>query len=118
MYLRFVFAQTSDRHRRRLGVLHDLTARGHHGGEVEEISAWLVRNLAVPPAEAFSGGRALCWFKVDAHACVQKLRDLVFLLEARGERIWQIYSRNPGLITYADENQVVAVPESVRRLPG
>ena len=118
MYLRFVFAGTRDRHRRRLGILHDLSGRGPLGGEGDEISAWLVRHLAVPPRDVFSGGRALCWLRVEARGCIEKLRDLALLLEARGERIWQVYSRNPGLITYADENQVVAVPESVRLLRG
>jgi len=118
VYLRFVFAGTRDRHRRRLGILHDLSGRGHRGGEVDEISEWLLRHLAIPPKDAFSGGRALCWFRVEARACIEKLRDLALQLETRGERIWQVYSRNPGLITYADENQVVAVPESVRRLRG
>lgn len=118
MYLRFVFAETRDRHRRRLGILHGLTGRGLAGGDVDGISEWLVRHLAVPPKAVFSGGRALCWFRVEARECIEKLRDLAFLLEARGERIWQVYSRNPGLITYADENQVVAVPESVRHLRG
>jgi hypothetical protein len=118
VYLRFVFADTRDRHRRRLGILHNLSAYCRQGDEVDEITDWLYVNLAIPPKEVFSGGRALCWFKVEARACIEKLRDLTGLLEARGERIWQIYSRNPGLITYADENQVVALPESVRRLHG
>ena len=43
-----------------------------------------------------------------------KKRELAFLLAKRGERIWQIYSRNPGLITYEDEYQIVAVPDSAR----
>jgi hypothetical protein len=118
VYLRFVFADTRDRHRRRLGILHDLSGRGPLGGDVDEISEWLLRHLAIPPWDVFSGGRALCWFRVEAGQCIEKLRDLAFLLEARGERIWQVYSRNPGLITYADENQVVAVPESFRGLRG
>jgi hypothetical protein len=113
MYLRFVFARTRDRHRRRLGILHDVSVRGDQAEEVGEISQWLNRHLAIPPKDVFSGGRALCWFKVDAHPCIEKARDLALLLERRGERIWQVYSRNPGLITYADEHQVVAVPRSL-----
>jgi len=116
MYLRFVFARTRDRHRRRLGILHDVSVRGGGADEVDEISQWLNRHLAIPPKDVFSGGRALCWFKIDAHPCIEKARDLALLLERRGERIWQVYSRNPGLITYADEHQVVAVPRSL--VPG
>jgi hypothetical protein len=116
MYLRFVFARTRDRQRRRLGILHRSTFRGVHADEIEEIHAWLIRHLPVPPKDVFSGGRALCWFKVEAQPCIEKARDLAFLLERRGERIWQVYSRNPGLITYADDHQVVAVPAAA--LPG
>jgi hypothetical protein len=116
MYLRFVFARTRDRQRRRLGILHHERLERHRSEETREIFAWLNRHLEIPPKDVFSGGRALCWFKVDAHPCIEKVRDLALLLERRGERIWQVYSRNPGLITYSDELQVVAVPESA--LPG
>jgi hypothetical protein len=116
VYLRFVFARTRDRLRRRLGILHEVKGRGGESGPVDEIRHWLNRHLAIPPKDVFSGGRALCWFKIDAHPCIEKVRDLAWLLERRGERIWQVYSRNPGLITYSDENQVVAVPQSA--LPG
>jgi len=115
VYLRFVFARTRDRHRRRLGILHHRSKRCDQADEVDEISQWLNRHLAIPPKDVFSGGRALSWFKVDATPCIDKVRDLALLLERGGQRIWQIYSRNPGLITYADENQIVAVPESVLR---
>jgi len=115
VYLRFVFARTRDRHRRRLGILRHERLDRHRSEEAREIFAWLNRHLDIPPAAAFSGGRALCWFKVDAHPCIDKVRDLARFLEGRGERIWQVYSRNPGRITYADEQQVVAVPESFLR---
>lgn len=114
MYLRFVFARTRDRHRRRLGILHPADARCRPSRELDGILTWLNVHLPIPPREAFSGGRALCWFKVDAHPCIDKVRDLARLLERDGERVWEVYNRNPGLITYSDEHQVVAVPESVR----
>lgn len=116
MYLRFVYARTRARNRRRIGILHQGAGRCDDAGAVGEINAWLIRNLPVPPKEAFRGGRALCWFKVDAHPCIEKTRELASLLERRGERIWQVYSRNPGLITYSDEHQVVAIPYA--ELPG
>jgi hypothetical protein len=118
MYLRFVFARTRDRQRRRLGILRGVSLRGPDADAADDISAWLNRHLPIPPKDVFSGGRALCWFKVDAHPCIEKVRDLARLLERRGDRIWQVYSRNPGLITYSDEQQVVAVPESARPWQG
>jgi len=114
VYLRFVFARTRDRHGRRFGILRGVDDRCADDDQIDEISAWLVRHLPVPPKDAFSGGRALCWFKVDAHFCIEKVRELARVLERRGDRIWEVYSRNPGLITYSDEHQVVALPESTR----
>jgi len=84
VYLRFVFARTRDRHRRRLGILHHRSKRCDQAGEVDEISQWLNRHLAIPPKDVFSGGRALCWFKVDATPCIDKVRDLALLLERGG----------------------------------
>ena len=118
MYLRFVFARPEDRSRRRLGILRGDRALCKGAEEVDAVYEWLKRNLPIPPRDVFSAGRALCWFKLDAHRCIEQVRDLAFLLERRGERIWQIYSRNPGLITYEDEYQIVAVPESAIRRYG
>ncbi|HZE98612.1 MAG TPA: hypothetical protein VE981_16390 [Planctomycetota bacterium] len=114
MYLRFVYARTRDRQRRRMGILHRRSRGCEDVDAIDDLHLWLTRNLPIPPNDVFSAGRALCWFKVDAHPCIDKVRDLAMLLERGGERIWQVYSRNPGLITYEDEQQVVAVPESIR----
>lgn len=112
MYLRFVFAQAHRVTRRRPGLLRDARVLGRDSGEILAITGWLNRNLPVPPEPAFSADRALCWFKTDARACIEQMRMLALLLEREGERIWQIYSRNPGRITYEDDYQVVAVPDS------
>jgi hypothetical protein len=71
----------------------------------------VLRGLPNPPRRAFSGGRGICWFKLTARRYISGMRDLAFRLEQRGHRIRQIYSRNPGLITYEDQFQIVAVPE-------
>lgn len=113
MYLRIVYAKPEKRTRRRIGVLRNTDSRcGEH--EMDLIFGWLKVHLPVPPRAAFRGGRALSWFKLDARACIEQVRDLALHLERRGERVWQIYSRNPGLITYEDELQVVALPDSTR----
>jgi len=113
VYLRFVLAKPEKQTRRRVGILFQgFDCCGSH--ELDEISAWLKVHLPIPPKNVFSGGRGLCWFKLDARICIEQARDLARLLEGRGERIWQIYSRNPGLITYEDDYQIVAVPDSAR----
>ncbi len=113
MYLRFVQAKPDKSTRRRVGILH--RAVKYRGWKERiEIMTWLKVHLPIPPENVFSGGRGLCWFKLDAGACIEQARDLARLLEGRGERIWEIYSRNPGLITYEDDHQIVAVPDSAR----
>jgi len=112
VYLRFVLAKPEKSTRRRIGILWDCGCRGMK--ERDEVFTWLKIHLPVPPREVFSGGRGLCWFKLEARPCIEQVRDLALFLERRGQRIWQIYSRNPGLITYEDEHQVVAIPESAR----
>jgi hypothetical protein len=114
MYLRLVYAKPQKESRRRIGIVW--TSRSSSDAdELDAIYTWLKIHLPVPPEDVFSRGRALCWFKLEARECIERVRDLAMWLEKRrGERIWQIYSRNPGLITYEDEFQIVAVPESVR----
>ncbi len=106
MYLRFVFARPEPGTRRRVGILRAL---GTDWPGPDPVYGTLGLTLPVPPRAAFSGGRGLCWFKLGAGRCIEQVRALAYVLETRrGERIWQIYSRNPGLITYEDEFQVVA----------
>jgi hypothetical protein len=113
MYLRFVLAKAQKPTRRRVGILqHDRRYRGSPTRDA--IMTWLKIHLPVPPESAFGGGRGLCWFNLEARDCIEQVRDLAFFLEGRGERVWQVYSRNPGLITYEDEFQIVAIPDSAR----
>lgn len=114
MYLRFVFAQAEPRTRRRVGILRCQSYLRRRFPAAGEIFDWLNVHLPAPPRSAFSADRGLCWFKLDASDAIEKLRELAVIHERRGRRIWQVYSRNPGLITYEDDYQVVAVPESVR----
>jgi hypothetical protein len=111
--LRIVYAKPEKRTRRRLGVLLKALS-GCDETEVDLLLAWFKVHLPLPPKDVFRGGRGLCWFKLDARACIERVRELASHLELRGERVWQVYSRNPGLITYEDDYQVVALPDSTR----
>src|SRR5215510_11811579 len=106
MYLRFVFAKAEPASRRRVGIYLST-----FDGE-PAMAAGVLAGLPYPPRRAFSGGRGVCWFKLSARRFIENMRVLAARLEGRGDRIWQIYSRNPGLITYEDDFQIVAVPES------
>jgi hypothetical protein len=105
MYLRFVFAEAEPKTRRRVGI---------YQSTLWELRSDLLGGLPYPPRRAFSGGRGVCWFKLTARRFIDDLRELASRLEARGSRIWQIYCRHPGLMTYEDDYQIVAVPDSAR----
>ena len=105
MYLRFVFAEAEPTTRRRVGIWKSVPW---------DLKNDVLSGLPYPPRRAFSGGRGICWFKLTAHKFIEEMRDLSLRLESSGRRIWQVYSRNPGLITYEDDYQIVAVPESAR----
>ena len=62
----------------------------------------------------FSGGRGLCWFKSNRGKCVERVRALAVIFRTQGARVWEIGNRNPGLITYQDKHQIVALPDSLR----
>jgi hypothetical protein len=112
VYRRFVFAKLNKETRHREGILRNRRSGGWGVRRIAAIYVWLSRNLPRPPRDAFSGTRALCWFKPEARACIDQVVDLAQLLQRRGERIWQLQTRYPGLITYEDEFQVVAIPAS------
>ena len=112
MYLRIVFAEAEPKTRRRVGIVQKAYALCRNAENIDAIYGWLNAHLPLPPKAAFSGDRGLCWFKLEARECIERVRELAFLLERRGKRLWQVYSRNPGFITYEDDFQVVAVPES------
>jgi hypothetical protein len=121
MYVRFVLGQAFLEGRHRAGILRDsvrcrfwrrrCVARAD---EILEIFAWLNAHLPLPPVDVFSGGRGLCWFRSESGTCVERVRTLALLYRTQGARIWEIGNRNPGLITYQDDYQIVALPDSLR----
>jgi hypothetical protein len=115
MYVRFVLAGDYLPGRQRAGILRAPRAcfSCRTIDSAERIFAWLNRRLPVPWRDVFSEGRGLCWFKLEAKECVERLRALALLIEKEGGRVWQVYSRDPGRVTYEEEYQVVAVPYSL-----
>ena len=87
----------------------------HSGGrsrEIGEILDWFRVHLAVPSEKVFSGGRAVCWFRTDSPDFHERLWTWVVLLRAEEVRVREVASGDPGLITYSDEHQGVAIPYS------
>jgi hypothetical protein len=119
-YVRFVLGQVFVGGRQRCGVFHawDRLPRRRQAGvgpELREHFRWFNQNLPRPAAERFSSGRGLSWMKPDARSLVDRLRSLADLYRRAGLRVWEVHARDPGLITYEDEVQIVAVP--YQRIP-
>ena len=79
------------------------------------IRCWFNRHLPVP--RRFSRSRrphahrnAVCWFKVQAEECLDRMRELAALLQRKGVATEVLETQRPGYIVYEDDYQVAAVP--------
>jgi hypothetical protein len=112
-YVRFVVVMRSHGRVVRMGLFTGLQRLRLGCSDVEAVREefrWFNRNLPVPPAEAFEGGAGLSWFNTIDDTCSRMLGSAVLRIEDAGYRVWRIYSRNPGRVTYRDLYQIVAVP--------
>jgi hypothetical protein len=112
-YLRFVGVVRSRGRALRLGLFQGsdrFHLRGRGKTELEAVYEWFNDQLPVPPRAAFEGGTGRCWFRTDWDGFVRELWGAARRIEEAGYRVWQVYNRNPGRITYQDDFQVVAVP--------
>src|SRR5262245_18252051 len=96
-YIRFVSNDVHPRSKRRIGVFRAtgrimyMEALAEDERElVEEEMAWFNAKLPVPPRDLFKGGRAICWFKTDAHELIDRVWNIVWLLRANGIEIARI----------------------------
>ena len=76
----------------------------------DALIAWFNRRLTVPWDEVFLGEAGLCWYKASALACLERSRDLAALYRRAGWNALEIWNRDPGVVTYEDEAQIVARP--------
>lgn len=121
-YIRFVCFQTVGRQRSRLGLfaaIHEAVESEHAESwaivEARSQSSWFNANLALP--ESFSTGGhkgygqpGLSWFKPVATEHIRRMHALKMALEACGIHVEVLTTRDPGLIVWQDEHQVVAEP--------
>jgi hypothetical protein len=83
---------------------------------IKEID-WFKRYLPSPDEQYFNDGDVakhlsrICWFRSQAREMIEHAYTLKFLLDEAGYLISVIKTRNPGLIFYKDEFQIVAKPD-------
>lgn len=115
MFIRFVVGGDDEHHRMLTGLITEarlLRDRGELAPYeiewLEETYEWFNEHLPCPPFSASGWSRdAASWFKDSAIEAIQKMRELGVLLESHGLLVRMLRSKNPGLVLYADEFQVV-----------
>jgi hypothetical protein len=126
VYIRFVCYQKVESQRQRLGLFQALDqARGSDFApswalkELGEISGWFKANLPVPAQFSRGGwkGRGqpgLSWFKPVAKEHIRQMHRLKLALEACGVHVDILTTRDPGVIIWQDQHQLVAEPGARR----
>ena len=121
-YVRFVCFQTIGRQRNRLGLFKaiDEAVESEHAPswaivEARSLSSWFNSNLAVPKAFSVGGHKGfgqpgLSWFKPTAAEHIRQMHRLKLALEACGVQVELLTTRDPGLIVWQDEHQLIAEP--------
>lgn len=121
-YIRFVCFHTIGRQRSRLGLFKAIgeAVESDHAeswaiAEARRQNSWFTANLAIPKQFSTGGHRGygqpgLSWFKPSAAEHIQRMHALKTALEACGIHVEVLTTRDPGLIVWQDEHQLVADP--------
>lgn len=121
-YVRFVCFQSIGRQRSRLGLFKAIdeavTSEHAPGWAIQEArsqNAWFTANLAIPKAFSTGGHKGfgqpgLSWFKPTATEHIQRMHGLKVALEECGIHVEVLLTRDPGLVVWQDQHQVVAEP--------
>ncbi|MGB0907406.1 MAG: hypothetical protein ACPGVT_07925 [Maricaulaceae bacterium] len=125
MYLRFISPMRTRMSGVHMGIFQAAFACRDHDDtpsyfrhSIKEEMAWFNTHLLSPEDSAFKfnpkrGGAliGICWFKSDARIMIEHAFNLRALLAECGLHIKVQGTYAPGHIRYADEHQVVAIPE-------
>jgi len=115
MFVRFVVSTDGEDHRWLTGIITEarlLRDRGqlapYEEIVLENAYAWLNANLPCPPFSTSGwGAEAVSWFKDAAGPSIEKMWDIVALLEEHDVVVRLLRSKNPGKILYEDDFQIV-----------
>ena len=87
---------------------------------LNELLTWFEVNLRKPSRFHKSRRRnamhvSLSWFKSTSTEHVQKLYEIIWILDKYGMTVERVKRRNTGYILYEDEHQVSSIPHSRER---
>jgi len=79
--------------------------------ELRQMLAWFTEHLPIPKVlNNIEHRRAISWFKPTASQPIRKMWELKSVLEAHGHHVNVLQTRDPGVVVYEDDWQVVAKP--------
>ncbi len=122
MYIRFVSDEVDYCSGKRLGLFHVIREL-HDSGNLYDyedeivisIRDWFNDHLEKP--ESFNrsskpgaANKAISWFKPTAREHIEKMYQLISIIEGHGIRVHVIKTNRPGYIVYEDEYQITAEP--------
>jgi len=96
---------------RAAGVLEDTIELPDYTQELlRESLDWFDKNLTVPSLPSYRS-KCVFWFRTDADKLLERVWELVALLNQEGMFVQQRTTSRPGQITYSDRFQIAAIPE-------
>lgn len=122
MFIRFVVLVRDQDSHRLTGVFHaayQLRDRGvldsREDSQCDALLEWFNRNLPIPirftrSRRLKAPSKAICWFKAKAGKFINRVQELVTLLERNGVPTEMLRTQRPGFVVYEDQYQVAAVP--------
>jgi hypothetical protein len=115
MFIRFVVGTDGENHQWLTGIITEARLLRDHGelapheeAVLQDAYAWLNTHLPCPPFKASGwGSTAVSWLKDTAGPSINKMWDIVALLEEHGVAVRLLRSKNPGKVLYEDDFQIV-----------
>jgi len=125
MYLRFSTKQLDPESSRNTGILvaaHTLRDEGdisvQQHNELRKVLLWFNENLQVPKLlNDVEHRRAISWFKPEAKEAINKMWQLVDVLKSHGIETEVLKTKDPGVVVYEDEWQLIAKPRKGQKVP-
>jgi hypothetical protein len=91
---------------------------GSDADQLNELRGWFSENLEKPTSFGRDRLRlGICWFKTDASEHINRIWEMVSILERNGIYVKKIRTDKPGYVIYEDEWQLVAEPFRKGTLP-
>jgi hypothetical protein len=91
---------------------------GSDADQLNELRGWFSENLEKPTSFGRDRHRlGICWFKTDASEHINRIWEMVSILERNGIYVKKIRTDKPGYVIYEDEWQLVAEPFRKGTLP-